>query len=74
METEEFWSADDALPWLQKAADLQSTGYSCGLVGFIMLHALLQCQGQSDVKVKANVVACEAPTYYGMMAATFSIM
>lgn len=67
------WNPDMARAWLDKAGRLQPSAYSCGLVGFIALHTLLGCQHQQGRHVTPRVVTCQAPTYYGMMAAVFQL-
>ena len=66
------WNPNEALPHLTTCFRLQAAALPCGLQGFAALHAFLQqhiTKTKQDISVTLNCV--HAPTYYGMMAASF---
>ena len=65
------WNAAHALPWLLKAHELNPIVVNCGIVGISVLHGVLEETTKAGKKVKVKQMVSEAPTYYGMMAATF---
>lgn len=55
------------------AAALAQDAMSCGYTGLVMLHGMLaQAPMNGDAPFKPELLAIAAPTYYGMMVASFT--
>ncbi len=65
-----IWDITMAPAWLDLAIELQPQALSCGIGGFIVLHGILS---QYDKKIHSQVFGRFAPTYYGMIAVTFTL-
>ncbi len=68
----EKWLPRYARPHLQDAARLNPECLSCGMGGFIVLHSLLTNAGKKKI-ISSTIHCSEAPSYYGMMAASFTV-
>ena len=64
-----IWDKKMAPAWLDQAIELQPEALSCGIGGFIVLHAILS---DSDKEIHSQVFGRFAPTYYGMISVIFS--
>ena len=65
------WSPTVALEHLNAAVKLEPSALSCGMKGILVLHGLLAEFSQNGVRFHPHIAVRKAPTYYGMMAATF---
>jgi aromatic ring-opening dioxygenase LigB subunit len=76
------WAATlDPFPLLEVAASLEAGALSCGFTGLVLLHGILakaaqtvqksESSGDSELKWTATMYVDAAPTYYGMMVASF---
>jgi hypothetical protein len=54
-----------------EAVRVDVTALSCGMKGFVMLHGLLADYVDRGATFKSELFVRSAPTYYGMLAATF---
>ena len=61
----------DDQPLLDTATGLVDDALSCGFTGLVLLHGLLTCDAAQGRKWRPELLAYAAPTYYGMLAATF---
>ena len=64
------WDPDISKPFLEEAVRLDPRALSCGMQGFIILHSLMSLASNAT-PLSSCIHVCEAPTYYGMMAASF---
>jgi len=67
----DIWDPVAAMPYLVDAVGLEPTALSCGMKGFVMLHGFLADYVDRGATFKPQLWARSAPTYYGMLAATF---
>ena len=64
--------AKELAEWLSKAISLKDSVYSCGIYGIAILHNLLVAEMEKPGATFSSRFLCRvAPTYYGMMIATF---
>ena len=64
--------AKEAAQWLSKAISLKGSALSCGIYGFAVLHHLILAEIEKPGTSFTSHFLCRlAPTYYGMMVATF---
>ena len=64
--------AKEAAQWLSKAISLKGSARSCGIYGIAILHNLLVAEMEKPGATFSSRFLCRlAPTYYGMMIATF---
>ena len=64
--------AKEGAQWLSKAISLKDSVYSCGIYGIAILHNLLVAEVEKpDSSFSSRCLCRLAPTYSGMMVATF---
>jgi len=68
---EQGWNSTAAAQHLETAAKLEPSALSCAMKGLIVLHGLLTEFSQNGIFFRAQIAVQKAPTYFGMMAATF---
>ena len=65
------WDSENAIQFLREACAYNPRTLSCGMQGFIILHSLMSITSKEE-SLSAHIHTCEAPTYYGIMAASFT--
>jgi len=68
---ERGWDSAAALQHLDMAVKLELSALSCIMKGLIVLHGLMMECSQNGIHFQPHMAVRKAPTYYGMMAATF---